>query len=101
MASLDKLEGEAIQGIGLVLLIALAAIAYFVWKGASGFKFPDIAGMISNYIKALINALKNNSGGGALDYTMPSSGELDGGGADWVATGTNIGAEDLAASGGN
>lgn len=104
MASLNDLEGEAVEGVGLVLLVLLVVIAFYVWKAVHGIKFPNFpnfAKWISDLFKSLFDALKNSTGQGDFNYSLPSPGELDGGGPDWVVTGTNVGAGDPAAYGGS
>lgn len=93
MASLDELEGDVIEAIGLILLIAVAILAFGIWKGISGFKFPDLSA-ISRWFKNLAEAFKQasqNPGSGTFDYSWPSPGELQGGGSDWVMTGGSAG----------
>lgn len=106
MASLDKLEGEAIEGVGLLLLVAIAVIAFFIWKGVAGFKFPDVLSWLKKIADKIAASIPSPIGAtnwptGEWNYSVPSPGELDGASADWVSIGTSVGAEDLAASGGS
>jgi hypothetical protein len=112
MASLDKVEGEAVEGVMLVFLVLVIVIIYSLWQGLKGLpKLPNFAGFakwLADLFKPLMDKinLPHVTGGadwptGDFNYSMPSPGELDGVSADWVSTGTSTGAEELAALGGS
>jgi hypothetical protein len=86
MASLDKMEGDAVEGIGILLLALLAYFAYLAYKGVSGFKFPALSDILGS-ISAMINNLLN----GAIAKVTPDIGATGSHSDIQVFTGTNQG----------
>lgn len=95
MASLDKMEGEAVEAGMLVLLVALIYFAWLAYKGVNGIKMPDFGKLIAEALAAL-QAKMNDAMNWAQNH-MPNSDPE----APWsgplaigpgtVATGTDVG----------
>ena len=81
MASADNLEGDAVELVGLALLVVLAVVAYGIWKG-------DPAGAVARLLKQLWNAIDGlfSSALSRLQMSAPDGGP----GVGTVYTGSNL-----------
>lgn len=70
MASLDNLEGEAVETTVLILLVVLAVLIYYAWKGGQ-----SLAGALSSAWGSVIDFLKSLFQSGNLGSSggMPGS----------------------------
>ena len=88
MASLDKLEGDAVEGIFALLLIVLIAVILLAYFSLKGLDPSKLAQQVWNWLKGLIPT--PGTGGGGLvpfgDYLGDNSGAQ-------VFTGTSEGVE--------
>ena len=95
MASLDKMEGEAVEAGMLLLLAVLLYFAYLAYKGVSGFKMPKIP-TLSELLAALQAKLNDLLNGvqahlPSTDPQNPLSSPSLALGPDTVYAGTDVG----------
>jgi hypothetical protein len=92
MASLDELEGDAIELVVLVVIIIIALLAFGLWKGFAGF---DPSKAIAQILKKIWNSI-DSVFSKAVDG-LTNTGSIAGYGSDQVVTGSDlIPNEDLA-----
>ena len=92
MASLDELEGGAIELVILVVIIVIALLAFGIWRGFSGL---DPSKAIAQILKKIWNSV-DSVFSSAVDG-LTNTGAAGGYGADQVITGSDlIPKEDLA-----
>jgi hypothetical protein len=63
------MEGDAVEAVGLIILVAIAFLLYSVMYGMNGFKFPSLSDLLSR-VQAWMNDFLN----GAIDKLTPNLG---------------------------
>lgn len=92
MASLDKIEGGALEAVLLGVVVVLALLAYMAYRGVS-----SLPQALQSIIKKIWNSID-----GAFSWSVSAldspvfGGQLGVPGADTVYTGSNVGAGDAA-----
>lgn len=89
MASLDKMEGDAVEFIAVLILAVLAFALWEVWHGAdsAGQAAANLLRKLWQSIDAAFNSL--------VTALTPQQGSVTGGGPDVVYTGSNMDANNL------
>lgn len=91
MASLNKIEGDAVEAVLLVVLVVLGLVIWSAYKGVS-----DIPQALQNLLRKLWNAVDSAFSASMNALQSPAfSGTWSGppGNYDVVKTGTNMGAD--------
>ncbi|MGC1968728.1 MAG: hypothetical protein WA673_19865 [Candidatus Acidiferrales bacterium] len=91
MASLDNLEGEAIEGVILVILLLIGLTVFGLWK-----VFDKNA--LANWLRKLWLGMDSLFAKGIGTLSSNPGGDTMGGGPDVVYTGINAGSSDFSQS---
>jgi hypothetical protein len=85
MASLDKMEGEAVEGVILVAVLGILGLAIWFYYFANKFQPPDWTKMLAQLIKKMIDAFNG------IDWKalVPMAGDFSSVGMPTTQAGTN------------